>query len=663
MIYTFAEPGQHGDPAYLASVMREHAVTVMYIVPSMLRAFLDSDAPKPATLRNVTCSGEALPYDLVERFFAQFPQASLYNLYGPTECAVEATCWICRPGDARRMVPVGRPVANTHIHVLDAAMQPVPVGVPGELYIGGVQVGAGYHRRPDLTAERFLPDPFATDRNDARLYRTGDRARWLEDGTIEYLGRLDFQVKLRGFRIEVGEIEAALAADEMVRECAVVLRTDPGIEPRLVAYYVPVSGASVPPAKLRGRLEKLLPSYMVPWVYVPLDTLPLSPSGKLDRRALPAPEGVIQRGESVAPRDDVEARVLRIWKDVLGAANIGVTDHFNEVGGHSLAAVRVFSRIAKEFERKLQLVTMLKHDTVEQIAELLRDPKDSDTWNCIVPFTTHATGIPIFCPHAQTGNVLIYQHFAKEVADHHPVYGIQAYGNWGTQDPHESVEEMVDFYVEEILKVRPQGPYIFLGGSLGGLLALELSRAMQERGHEVRMLAMYDTAAPGYPRYTVSGTVAKFFRTHGGIPISRLRSIFARDATYGRSARTVYWRARDTARWWFNNTRRDFLYWKYERHNPPHDFPMPANLTRVRLASRRLLARYRIRFYPGKITYFRADTQPAGAVYDPTNGWKDLCAEFEVHPLPSGHTDGMSYPVVVQLAQKFLECAERASGR
>src|SRR6185369_2805493 len=257
----------------------------------------------------------------------------------------------------------------------------------------------------------------------------GDRARWLEDGTIEYLGRVDFQVKLRGFRVEVGEIEAALAAVDGVRDCVVVLRTDAGIEPRLVAYYVLAAGASLSAADLRTQLEQSLPSHMVPWLYVPLDVLPLSPSGKLDRKALPAPEGAVSRRETVAPRDEIEAHVLRIWEEVLGVTNIGVTDHFNEVGGHSLAAVRVFARISKEFERKLQLITILKHNTVEQLANLLRNPLEQDAWSCIVPLATTGAGVPIFCPHAQTGYVLIYQYFAREVAARHPVYGIQSLGN------------------------------------------------------------------------------------------------------------------------------------------------------------------------------------------------------------------------------------------
>ncbi len=651
-----AEPGGHRDPAYLARMMRDHGVTLLYIVPSMLRAFFDGDAASlPQSVRNVSCSGEALPYDLQERFLAQLPGARMYNLYGPTECAVEATYQLCQRGDPRQIVPVGKPVANTRIYIVDSAMQPVPIGVAGELFIGGVQVGAGYYHRDELTAERYLPDPFSSQPS-ARMYRTGDRARWLADGTIEYLGRLDFQIKLRGFRIEVGEIEQVLASDPAVRECAVVLRNDDGLDPRLVAYYVPVGEWTTTSLALRARLEQHLPSYMVPWTYVPLAAMPLSPSGKLDRKALPAPEESAGPRVRIAPRDKVEERVLAIWKEVIGARDIGVTDRFNEVGGNSLAAVRVFSRIAAEFSTKLQLVTILKHDTVEQLAGLLREPEQADEWRCIIPFTTTAEGTPIFCAHAQTGNVLIYQHFAKEVAAHHPVYGIQAYGNWGTQDPHESIEEMVAFYVETILEVRPQGPYIFFGGSLGGCIALSLAHAMRDRGHEVRMVVMYDTAGPNYPRFTAWGKVVQFTRKHGGLPLWRLRKIFKVDDQESSTLRGMIRNLRATARWWYDNTRREYLYWKYEHENPPRDFVMPANLTRVRLASRRATRNHVARFWPGKITYFRAKHQPEGSIYDATNGWGGWSEELEIHHVPTGHTEGMSYPVVIDLSKTFLAC-------
>ncbi|HEV7589387.1 MAG TPA: amino acid adenylation domain-containing protein, partial [Longimicrobium sp.] len=281
-----ARPGGHRDPLYLQEEIERRGVTTLHFVPSMLQPFVETaDPARCATLTRVICSGEALPAALVDRFHARFPSTvTLHNLYGPTEAAVDVSWWACERGTSANIVPIGRPVWNTRLYVLDTALRLAPAGVPGELYIGGVQVARGYLGRPALTAERFVPDPFATGAG-ARLYRTGDRVRQRADGALEYLGRLDFQVKIRGFRIELGEIESVLRRHPDVRECAVVARGDAG-EARLVAYVVGAADAD----ELRAHLQRSLPEHMVPAAFVALDALPLSPNGKLDRRALPAPD-------------------------------------------------------------------------------------------------------------------------------------------------------------------------------------------------------------------------------------------------------------------------------------------------------------------------------------------------------------------------------------
>ncbi|HEX7238891.1 MAG TPA: AMP-binding protein, partial [Longimicrobiaceae bacterium] len=299
-----------------------------------------ADAERCATLKRVVCSGEALPAALVERFHERFaPPVELHNLYGPTEAAVDVSFWACERGGSRAGVPIGRPVWNTQLYVLDGGLGPVPVGVAGELYIGGVQVARGYLGRAELTGERFVPDPFG--RAGARLYRTGDKVRWRSDGALEYLGRLDEQVKVRGFRIELGEIEAVLLTQGGVRECAVVVREDEPGEKRLVAYVVGEAEAEV--EGLRGRLRRFLPDYIVPAAIVMVDMLPLTPNGKLDRRALPAPEYAAK--VHVAPRTAVEEVLAGIWAEVLRVERVGVHDNFFELGGHSLVAVRITARI------------------------------------------------------------------------------------------------------------------------------------------------------------------------------------------------------------------------------------------------------------------------------------------------------------------------------
>jgi amino acid adenylation domain-containing protein len=358
-----ARPGAHGDAAYLAGVMEDEGITTAHFVPSMLRAFLEAPGTGRCTgLRRVVCSGEALSAELADRFFARLPGVELHNLYGPTEAAVDVTYQACAPGGRGALVPIGRPVANTRIYVLGARGNPVPAGMPGELHIGGVQVGRGYHARPRLTAERFVPDPFSR-RPGARLYRTGDLARWREDGALDFLGRIDAQVKVRGFRIEPGEIEAALRAHPAVADAAVVARREASGAERLVGYVVP-RGAAPTPAELREHLGRRLPEHMVPAAFMELAALPLTPSGKLDRAALPEPE---VRGERVAPRNPAEEALAAIWAEVLRVPDVGVTDNFFELGGDSILSLRVAAR-AREAGFPLSIRQVALHPTVAALA-------------------------------------------------------------------------------------------------------------------------------------------------------------------------------------------------------------------------------------------------------------------------------------------------------
>ncbi|MEW5926457.1 MAG: amino acid adenylation domain-containing protein [Gemmatimonadota bacterium] len=339
-----AKPEGHRDPQYLSELIEREGVTTLHFVPSMLQAFLDAgETGRCGSVRRVVCSGEALGAEVRDRFFERFPGVELLNLYGPTEAGIEVTHHACRPGEPT--VPIGRPTANTRIHVLDGRLAETPVGIPGELYIAGVQVARGYHGRPELTAERFVPDPFAAEPG-ARTYRTGDRARWLASGEVEYLGRLDAQVKVRGFRIEPGEIESALRRHPSVADAAVVARTDAG-RPRLVGYVVAAQGAAVDADALRAHLGAWVPEYMVPTALVAMERLPLSPSGKLDRRALPAPDaGAAADTEYVAPRTEAEATLARIWRELLRVDVVGAHDNFFELGGDSILGIQVVARAA-----------------------------------------------------------------------------------------------------------------------------------------------------------------------------------------------------------------------------------------------------------------------------------------------------------------------------
>lgn len=374
-----AKPGGHQDQAYLVDLIARQEITTLHFVPSMLSLFLDApDLGRSRSLRRVICSGEVLPAELQQRFFARL-DAELYNLYGPTEAAIDVTYWRCSADDARRSVPIGKPIDNTQIYILDRFFQPVPIGVPGEILIGGENLARGYLDRPALTAEKFVPNPFAANPGE-RLYRTGDLARFLSDGNIEYLERLDHQVKIRGCRVELGEIESTLSKHSKVREVVVTAEAFGESGLRLVAYLVPNSSQGPAVAELREYLNERLPEYMTPSAFVMLEALPLLPSGKVDRRALSALQ--THRGDAdeshVPPRSEGERTVAQIWRDVLRHEKVGIHDNFFELGGHSLLLGRVQSRLHEEFGQSLTMVEMFQHPTVCTLAKRLAEGKPQE---------------------------------------------------------------------------------------------------------------------------------------------------------------------------------------------------------------------------------------------------------------------------------------------
>jgi amino acid adenylation domain-containing protein/non-ribosomal peptide synthase protein (TIGR01720 family) len=361
-----ARPGAHRDPAALREVINARGVTTLHFVPSMLQVFVGAgELGRCPSIRQVMCSGEALSYELQRQFLRGHP-ARLHDLYGPTEASIDVSYWECRDEGDRRSVPIGRPIANTALYILDGDMNPVPVGVAGELYIGGVGLARGYLNRPGLTAERFVPNPYATAAGE-RLYRTGDRVRYRTDGVIEYLGRLDHQVKVRGFRVELGEIEAALAQHEAIREVVVVAPEDQPGDRRLVAYYV--GAGEVAGSELRAFLGQRLPEYMVPSAFVVLPAMPLSPNGKVDRKALPAPDRDRAALEVAyaAPRTASEEVLAGIWAQVLGVERVGIHDNFFELGGDSILSIQVIGR-ARQQGLAVTPKQLFEHQTVATLA-------------------------------------------------------------------------------------------------------------------------------------------------------------------------------------------------------------------------------------------------------------------------------------------------------
>jgi hypothetical protein len=475
------------DGQQLMRVIEQHKVTVMQATPATWRLLLDAGWRNGRGLK-VLCGGEALSRPLATALLGT--GAELWNLYGPTETTIWSTVERVRGEDEE--ISIGRPIANTNVYILDdKTLQPVPVGVSGELYIGGYGVARGYHNRPELTAERFVANPFTGALGD-RMYRTGDLARFLPDGRIAHLGRTDHQVKIRGFRVELGEIEAAILSIPGITQAIVAAREDQTGFQRLVAYVVAPSGdiAAVDGAEIKRRLQERLPDHMVPSVIVPLLALPLLPNGKVDRGALPAPPDQATHGDVVAPRTPTEETLWKIWKDVLQVESLSVHDDFFERGGHSLLATQVVSRVRQALDIDVPLATLFQAPTIAQMAQLLSHSEWTPSWQSLVTIHPEGSKAPIFAVPGVGGNVLVFQRFSKLMGPDQPFYGLQARGLDGRETPFQSVEETAAHYVRQIRSARPRGPYVICGACTGGVTAFEMAQQMRAAGDDVTLIIM-----------------------------------------------------------------------------------------------------------------------------------------------------------------------------
>ena len=481
-----AAPGDHRDPTKLVEVITRESVTTLHFVPSMLQAFLqDRLVGRCSSVKRIICSGEALSVDAQQQVFAKLPQAHLYNLYGPTEAAIDVTSWACID-EGKDAVPIGKPIANLRCHILDANLEPVPIGVLGELYLAGKGLARGYHRRPVLTAERFVASPFGAGE---RMYRTGDLARYRPDGVIEYAGRIDHQVKLRGLRIELGEIEARLLEHEGVRETAVLALDGT----QLVGYVVLDQPMPHWRETLTAYLSTHLPAFMVPAQWVLLDSMPLSPNGKLERKALPRPETAVQRREYVAPHTALEHQVAQIWQQVLGTERVGLDDNFFELGGHSLLLLVVKERLAAQCGLMLTVSQLMTRPTVRALAGSASDERAR---SLLVDLNGQQGGPSLFLFHPSFGSVHCYKALGMALRSEMPVQGVICRALLDPQSQVPTWDAMVQDYTHQVLASQPQGPYYLAGWSLGGNLALQVAGRLEAQGAKVAFLGSIDAPPP-----------------------------------------------------------------------------------------------------------------------------------------------------------------------
>jgi amino acid adenylation domain-containing protein len=638
-----AKPGLHGDCRYLVETIQKYGVTAIHFVPPMLSAFLEHPEVRNCTsLRLVMCSGDALTFDLRDRFFATFPKLELHNMWGATEHAPESTYYKCGSEPGKGIVPVGRPGGNIQLYVLDRKMQPVPIGVIGEAYLGGVQTALGYLGRPELTAQKFLPNPFAK----GTLYKTGDLGRFRPDGVMEFVGRRDQQVKLRGFRVELEEIEAVLRKHPAVRDCVTVVRGDREESKRLVSYVV---ADRTNAGELREHAARSLPEHMVPMTYVFLRKIPITGNGKLDRRALPEPEE--QRKPFVEPQAPLEQRLAEIWQKVLRIERVGREDNFFELGGDSLSAVRIFLEIERTIGETLPLATLFEAPTVEKLAGALGQEGWVPNWPSLVPIQPRGARTPFFGVHGGDGHVMFFTLLTRILGSDQPFFGLQSQCVNGGQIRHVSVAEIATNYVEDLRRVQPHGPYFLGGYSFGGVVAFEMAQQLRAAREEIALLVLFDAPNPARPPrpYTFFERLKHWFNETSILSLDeRLRYFFRRvllktQASLGEGGKRL---------------QKIFL---AARGKGADRLPADWRATHIRPAHTRMLRSYRPRPYEGRITLFRAKNPTGNYEFLPDLGWTDLSkGGIEIHDIPGSHEFMFRDPSVYVVAEKLDRCIRAA---
>jgi amino acid adenylation domain-containing protein len=646
------------DPEALLAFVSEQRVERLFLPFAALQnlcaaaGHLGASVP---SLREVITAGEQLKVtDAIRRFFAAHADCALVNQYGPTESHVVSAFGLS--GSSERwpaLPPIGRPIANAKLYLLDRRRQPVPIGVPGELYIGGVSLARGYLDRPELTSERFVPDPFSQDAN-ARLYRTGDLARYLPDGNIDYIGRSDHQIKIRGFRVEPGEIEAALRGHPLVREAFVAAREDDAGERRLVAYVISDAGATSPD-ELNALLRRTLPDYMIPSGLVFLDAFPLTPNGKVDRAALPAPDGRARTSSEYAPpHTDTERRLAEIWTKVLGTEDIGINDNFFALGGHSLMAVRLFAQIERKLGVRLPLSALFESATIAGLAEFVERERGADTteWPSLVQLRAGNGQPPLFLVSWADGEVLPWRELVENLDSGRAVFGLRAPGVDGATVPLARIEELAAHYVESIRGVQPHGPYRLGGFCFSGLVAYEMARLLREEGEDLALLALID-AYPPRP----SPPQRRFERAR-----TRFRALKDADL-YGKGALVTSYFARlpSKPRYAAYEKIGPRLFALLESRNLLHLIPRRP-LNPVYVASNLARQRYVPRPADVRVEFFRAQTAPDAR---PTP-WETLAAQgVELRQIVApdiNHERMMQEPHVQLLAAELESALEETAG-
>jgi amino acid adenylation domain-containing protein/FkbH-like protein len=648
--------------AELGEFIQGHGVTTLWLTAALFHQMIEEQSNSLRGLRQLLAGGDVLSVPHVKRALKELPACRLINGYGPTENTTFTCCHqITNASVEGRSIPIGRPIANTQVYVLNEDLQPVPIGIPGELYAGGDGLARGYLNQPELTAETFIPNPFSKDPS-ARLYKTGDLARWLPDGTIEFLGRRDEQVKIRGHRVELGEIETVLSRHPSVRECVVVARKDTSGDKLLTAYFVSPDSAQPTSEELREHLRRALPDYMIPSGFVSLQSLPLTVSGKVDRKALPRPgETEIEPHQPFIPaNDNFEKRLAEIWQDVLGLSRIGASDDFFELGGHSLLALRLIAGVEIVFGKRIPVASVFHARTVAQMANLLREKDQPPRTKSVVQIQPLGRRVPLMLVHGAGGGMFWgYTALAHHLGTDQPVYAFKSRGMDGGQEL-ATIEEIARDYVAELQAFQPRGPYCLGGYCFGGNVAYEMARELRAQGEKVALLALINCMPPN----------SSYDRIHFNVAFC---AKFLKNL--------VYWgnyvlhlkrgRRREFLRWKFRAIRTKLLHLRRLSGGTPLDFDIEdfVDLTSQPEGRRSLweahvhaLFAHQPKPYAGHITLLRTRGHSLLCSFDESFGWCDLAAGGVTVRIVSGaHETIMDEPQVRLLAEELRTCLDESN--
>lgn len=648
----------------LANYLNEQQITIYHSTPTVYRYFVNSldEIQKFPSVRLIVLGGEAVVRNDIELYKKNFADQCIFvNGLGPTESTVSLQYFIDKQTElTQNAVPVGYAVDETEVLLLNAAGENAVLA--GEIAIQSPHVALGYWQLPDLTQSAFGSKPHQPGQ---RIYRTGDLGRLLPDGTIEFRGRKDFQVKIRGHRVEIGEIEARLSEHENVKECVVNAADQENGDKVLVAYLVP-NGQQPSAGEMRSFLQKKLPDYMIPALFVPLEKLPLTPTGKIDRRALPVPhaEDRLREHLHIAARNKTEEKLVKIWEELLQTQPIGVRDNFFELGGHSLMAVHMFSRLNHEFSVNLPLATLFREATVEYLAQTIQDRSGPTTWSSLIEIEPQGDHPPFFCVHGITGDILWFRELAQCLAPDYPFYGLQSRGLDGIQDPLAHIEEMAAHYIEEIRKLQPGGPYYVGGASFGGAVALEIAQQLTSQGEQVAMLAIFDHSPPNVHTKENNSKLKRYFIITSRV-IRNFPGWFGEFIKMGPSK--IWMRIRRKLRL-MRKVRGQAGAPSLGQFDAEDliDFASELSARRQQLIALNFEAikAYVPKPYSGQVTLFRALNRPLLNTRDPQAGWQVLApGRVQVLDIPGSHEGMFKKPHVYYLAQKVRECMNQIAAQ